>query len=251
MARARNIKPALFKNEILGVADPFLTLLFESLWCLADREGRLEDRPLRIKAETFPYRENMDVNVYLTELERLEFICRYVVDGVAVIQVENFLKHQNPHKTEKASELPEKPMKSDGCLLTVKEPLNNGSCPADSLLLIPDSLVLINSASAPETQAPKEKKEALATRLQNDWVPSDDNKLFCKTERPDISIDATANQFRDYWIAKPGKDGRKLDWDAVWRNWVRSARSSGIRASPTKPEKFDPTAYVNRNRISQ
>ena len=51
MARSRNIKPSLFKNEVLGVADPLYTILFEGLWVLADREGRLEDRPLRIKAE--------------------------------------------------------------------------------------------------------------------------------------------------------------------------------------------------------
>jgi len=30
-------------------------LLYPGLWMLADREGRLEDRPLRIKAEILPY----------------------------------------------------------------------------------------------------------------------------------------------------------------------------------------------------
>lgn len=138
MARARNIKPSLFKNELLGVADPLLTILFESLWCLADKAGRLEDRPLRIKAETFPYREGLDINGYLTELQRLEFIDRYVVDGVSIIQVINFKKHQNPHKTEKESELPEKQINSDSCAITVKDTLNNGTSRADSL--IPDSL---------------------------------------------------------------------------------------------------------------
>ena len=43
--RARNLKPSIFKNELLAVADPLYTLVFEGLWCLADREGRLEDRP--------------------------------------------------------------------------------------------------------------------------------------------------------------------------------------------------------------
>ena len=66
MARARNIKPSFFMNEDLGQADPLVSLLFISLWCLADREGRLEDRPLKIKAQTFPYREISDFNGYLT-----------------------------------------------------------------------------------------------------------------------------------------------------------------------------------------
>ena len=133
MARARNIKPALFKNEILGVEDPMLTILFINLWCLADKAGRLEDRPLRIKAETFPYRENIDINGYLTVLHRLGFICRYECNGLKIIQVINFDKHQHPHKTEAETVLPEYIENSDSCYLTVKEPLNNGSRPADSL----------------------------------------------------------------------------------------------------------------------
>lgn len=147
MARARNIKPSLFKNEVLGVADPLLTLLFESLWCLADREGRLEDRPLRIKAETFPYRECVDVNGLLTELQRLGFIERYSLKGLALIEVTNFKKHQSPHNTEKASELPG--IDAEGvvikgvsleCALT---PSHNGDVTKAKRpdLLIPDSLI--------------------------------------------------------------------------------------------------------------
>ena len=146
MARSRNIKPSLFRNEVLGVADPLLTLLFESLWCLADKEGRLEDRPLRIKADTFPYRDGIDVNRYLTELHRLEFIRRYTERGVAVIQVLAFKIHQSPHHTEKASVLPafnEKTSIIHDCgPVTVISPIKDGELPAP-LALIPDSLVLI------------------------------------------------------------------------------------------------------------
>src|SRR5690625_577204 len=58
--RARNIKPGLFKNEILGEADPIYSLLFIGLWTLADKEGRLENRPKRIRAELFPSRFELD-----------------------------------------------------------------------------------------------------------------------------------------------------------------------------------------------
>lgn len=147
MARARNIKPAIFKNELLGVADPLLTLLFQSLWCLADKSGRLEDRPLRIGAETFPYREGLDIDGYLTELERLDFIQRYEADGRRFIQVTKFVQHQSPHKTERDSLIPpapeKKPFESDGCAVTVKAPLKQReeteALPPDCL--IPDSLI--------------------------------------------------------------------------------------------------------------
>jgi hypothetical protein len=110
------------------------------LWCLADKEGILEDRPLRIKAELFPYRENLDVNGYLTVLQRLGFIHRYVVNGVGYLQVINFEKHQCPHHTEKSKKYPKYHDVKD---LTVKSPLSNGEkqVPTRSDSLIHDSLI--------------------------------------------------------------------------------------------------------------
>lgn len=105
MARIRTIKPQFFTNERLAVLDPYARLLFIGLWTLADREGRLEDRPLRIKAEVFPY-ENIDVKALLDALEAAEFIVRYTVGKLAAIQVINFTRHQNPHIREAASTIP-------------------------------------------------------------------------------------------------------------------------------------------------
>lgn len=133
MARARNIKPGLFKNEILGVADPIYTLLFEGLWVLADRDGRLEDRPLRIKGEIFPYREGLDVDGMLGWLQDNGFIRRYERDGKKCIAVLEFVKHQNPHKNESASELPPPDDCETGSVGIGSSPDNIGSAPADSL----------------------------------------------------------------------------------------------------------------------
>ncbi len=153
MARARNIKPSFFTNELLGTEDPMVSLTFVGLWCLADKEGILEDRPLRIKAELFPYRENLDVNGYLTVLQRLGFIHRYVVNGVSYLQVINFEKHQCPHHTEKSKKYPKYQDVKD---LTVKSPLSNGEkqVPTRSDSLIPDSLIpdsLIEDSLIPDS----------------------------------------------------------------------------------------------------
>jgi 5-methylcytosine-specific restriction endonuclease McrA len=112
MARSRNIKPGFFLNEHLAEL-PFETrLLFIGLWCLADREGRLEDRPAKIRVGLFPY-DNVNVDSMLTELESKLFVHRYEIDGIKVIEIENFVKHQDPHYREKASELPPRPGKGD------------------------------------------------------------------------------------------------------------------------------------------
>lgn len=105
MPRARNIKPGFFANEDLAELEPMGRLLFIGLWTLADREGRLEDRPKRIKGELFPY-DNCDVDSLLNDLEQWGFIKRYQSQGVKCIQVINFSKHQNPHPREAKSVLP-------------------------------------------------------------------------------------------------------------------------------------------------
>ncbi|WP_430317540.1 hypothetical protein [Pseudomonas nitroreducens] len=106
MARARNIKPSFFKNEDLADLAFSDRLLFIGLWCLADREGRLEDRPRRIKIELFPG-DGYDVEVGLANLQGKGFIDRYEVAGFTVISLPNFARHQSPHSTEKDSELPD------------------------------------------------------------------------------------------------------------------------------------------------
>ena len=117
MARSRNIKPGFFKNEILAELPVETRMLFVGLWTLADREGRLEDRPKRIKMELFSY-DSFDVDSMLNELAASDFLIRYEVDGKKFVQIENFVKHQDPHYREKASEIPAIPGREDEILAT-------------------------------------------------------------------------------------------------------------------------------------
>ena len=105
MGRVRMIKPGFFTNDEIGGLEPLARLLFIGLWTAADREGRIEDRPRRIKAELLPY-DDCDVSGLLDSLERAGLVARYEADGVAVIQVVNFVKHQHPHHKEVPSTLP-------------------------------------------------------------------------------------------------------------------------------------------------
>ena len=120
MARARNIKPAFFTNDEL-VELPFETrLLFIGLWMLADREGRIVDRPKKIKMEIFPA-DDVDCEKSISLLESSGFIGRYEFGNHRVIEILKFIKHQSPHSTEKDSLLPDR----DG-YFTVNERTKNG-----------------------------------------------------------------------------------------------------------------------------
>lgn len=102
MPRIRSLKIGFFHNEELCELSPWHRLLFEGLWLLADRDGRLEDRPRRIKGELFPYDE-LDVDALLTDLTRRGFLWRYGSNGTPAIAIVNFLKHQRPNNKEAAS----------------------------------------------------------------------------------------------------------------------------------------------------
>lgn len=169
MARSRNIKPSFFANDVLAEIDPLGRILFVGLWTLADREGRLEDRPRRIKAEVLPY-DDCNVDALLNDLNKHGFIVRYVVGGQEFIQVQNFTKHQNPHVKESASSIP---APGEHSASTVQEqgdeqpkPERAGLIP-DSGFLIPDSKNPPNPPSQggeepetpPATKPKRERKE--------------------------------------------------------------------------------------------
>lgn len=106
MARMRMIKPEFFQHEGLADLSFEARLGFIGLWTLADREGRLEDRPKRIRASLFPY-DDVDVEQILAQLDAAKFIQRYTANEIKVIGIPSFSKHQHPHHREPASELPE------------------------------------------------------------------------------------------------------------------------------------------------
>lgn len=108
MARIRNIKPEFFLNEDLAELSAETRLAFIGLWTLADWEGRLQERPKRMRLELFPYHPNTDMEQILSGLEQKRFIVRYSVDGENYIQITNFKKHQyiSGKEKEKPSQIP-------------------------------------------------------------------------------------------------------------------------------------------------
>lgn len=76
-----------------------------------------------------------------------------------------------------------------------------------------------------------------ATRLPDNWQPTESMIEFCKNERPDLKAEAIADGFKDYWIAVPGAKGRKADWNATWRNWVRNQRAQAGSFKPYESAK--------------
>ncbi len=129
MARARLIKPGFYANEQLAECSLLARFIFPGLWMLADRKGRLEDRPKRIKAALLPY-DDADVNALLGELSNNGLLVRYCIGEQRLIQINSFEKHQNCHvrEPESAYPAPEQAVPS-----TVPAPVEHTTGPAEAL----------------------------------------------------------------------------------------------------------------------
>lgn len=160
MARSRNIKPGFFRNADLVDLSMEARLLFIGLWTLADRDGRMEDRPKQIKMEIFPA-ENIDCDVLLNDIAKTGMLDRYEVDGKRYLHVVNFLKHQNPHRDEKASTIP---AKCEHSANTVQAPCEHDATTM-AIGLIPESGFL--------NPDPLTKDKAQAPFVLPDWIPAD------------------------------------------------------------------------------
>ena len=244
MSRARNIKPGFFKNEDLAECSAWARLRFIGLWTLADREGRLEDRAKRIKAELFAY-DSVEVEPLLADLAARGFILRFKdSDGLGIIQVIEFAKHQSPHFKEaksvlaspqslgllmqhhedKASGKPETSPGIDG-----HESVMDGPQAApDSMIpdsLIPDSLIVGKErepAARKRAPPPPPCPDDVSAQVWADWL------ALRKRKRADVTVTVITEARKE-----ADKAGLGLErFLAVW--CVRG--SQGLQAAWLKPD---------------
>lgn len=93
---------------------------------------------------------------------------------------------------------------------------------------------------------PEEKKKTTsssksrATRLPSEWVlPKAWGEWAVAEGMTEARVRHEANQFRDYWLGVGGAKARKVDWQATWRKWVRTAMDR--EASSRKPSRISST----------
>lgn len=178
--RARNIKPGLCKNEDLGACSRDARLMFALLPMMADRAGRLEYRPARIRVELFPYDEDVTVakiDSMFKELERFagKFVIRYQANNETYVQIVNFVKHQNPHPREVMSVIPAPDgWDRDDCdtesrvkALPRQDLGVAQAMPSNGLAtLIPDSPIPLTESPIPATAPGKGKKSAREAAIE-------------------------------------------------------------------------------------
>ena len=105
MARIRTIKPEFFTSESVCALTPLARLFFISLWCEADREGRLSWKPKTLKIRYLPL-DKVDIAKLGDELINGGMIEIYQVDGEDYCWIPGFTHHQVINNRESQSVLP-------------------------------------------------------------------------------------------------------------------------------------------------
>lgn len=120
----------------------------------------------------------------------------------------------------------------------------------------------VHTRARGDTREEKEKKESKApsgavrpatedakgSRLPKGWqLPSDWGEWATANLQIEAKqIVSEAQRFRDYWVGIPGQKGRKSDWEATWRNWLR--RNYAERSGHAPPDVKRPPDFWWRDR---
>lgn len=76
----------------------------------------------------------------------------------------------------------------------------------------------------------------ISTHLERDFRPDDDSWSLMEEHFPHIDLKLETHSFIDYWTSRTGSGSMKKDWDATWRNWIRSAHKRMMQNSSYKKQ---------------
>lgn len=102
--------------------------------------------------------------------------------------------------------------------------------------LLPSSLS--DSQSSKEEIVVRARPVSRGTRIPPDWTPSNSDACFALPLVGERGMAQETEKFRDYWRARAGPNGVKLDWEATWRTWIRKASESGNGQRNGKPNEI-------------
>jgi len=252
VARTRNIKPGFFLNDVLGECQPLGRLLFAGLWCQADRNGVVEYRPRRIKAEILPF-DDADIEALVVELEARGFVVRFAANGSEWLRVVKFREHQTPHPREPAIEIPEENAKpgifaaghlqaqallgerqdepghysasaKTGQDITGRAPEQAGFPTPSSFLLPPSPLPLPSSVARPaEAGLPQQVRWAAREGWQG-ITPEDRSEW--RSAFPAVDID-TELASSGLWLKAHPDRAKRSNWRKFLVGWLKNAQDRG------------------------
>ena len=225
LARIRTIKPEFFTHAKICRLTPLARLFYVSLWCEADRLGRLKWNPDTLKYRYLPA-DDCGIEALGAELVTAGLIRLYETPTQIYADIPGFLEHQVINNRESDSSLPA--FLDDACM-TRESGVRDAAC-------------------GKEGRKGREGKEGTATRVRSEgedflafWEAypekvgrkAAEKAWAAATDKPDLQTILIAVEA--YKRVKPD--------DRIWMNpatWISDARWSdvpfaGLPATPDAP----------------
>ena len=225
MARTRSLKPSFFSNDLLAECEPMARLLFAGLWTIADRDGRLEYRPKRIKGALFPY-DNCDIEQLVAQLAARGFVTVYRARGIDVLAIPTFGEHQRCHPDERSDDLPTPSEAEETSVLPEQnaKPGNAahepGNFPATCALypssFNPSTSSPMSAPSTPQRRRCSKPADPLRWSAEHGWegiTDADHAEWSQAYPAADLPVEL---QKAHLWLVGNPKKARKSNW----RKWV-------------------------------
>ena len=107
-----------------------------------------------------------------------------------------------------------------------------------------DQIEIIDAVPVVEKPAGK-KRGTDGHQLPEGWMPAPRSIEIVRDEHPGITEETLIREhrkFSDHWAAATGQRARKKDWDATWRNWMRTAME---RYQPRTAQSSQQSSFAN------
>lgn len=127
MAHQRILKSEFFTDYDVAQMPPLHRLFFQALWCQADRNGTLEDKPHQLKVRCMPY-DTLDPVAVIDDLVARGFVVRFKVGDRQLLAIRTWSKNQSVNKNEKHSDLPDVSKATEVVALPLLRKHVNDSC---------------------------------------------------------------------------------------------------------------------------
>lgn len=242
MARIRSMKPEFWSDQDITRLSRDVRLLYIALWNFADEEARMPGDPRLVKSWCFPLDDDVTattVDEWLDQLEQAGKVLRYEIDGGKYLLLRNLGSHQKLD-ARLTSRYPAPPAETRPTPVHTDQSgrtgvPNAGPHQPEGAKQVAGSREHVAGSRGRDARAgARGDTPGKGTRLPDDWQPSPADLAWAQAERlPDDWVTRATESFRDYWHGVPGGKGRKADWSATWRNWLRKdAERLPSRASP-------------------
>jgi hypothetical protein len=132
-------------------------------------------------------------------------------------------QYVSDNSTERVRKYRRKRQRETQCNVSGTPPETEADSDAETETESPDADAPDGGETPPTDPPSKTESKSRGSRLPEDWELPDEYFDWAHDEAgltPE-AIRAIAAKFYDYWISVPGAKGRKSNWLATWRNWIR------------------------------